>query len=61
MTSQVWGYHPKVITKKWRNIYGVDAKKLDKLKRFNLIMGLFHLVQAIIMLFLSSSVIQKNS
>lgn len=34
-----------------------DAFK--KLKRFNLIMGTFHLVQGIIMLFLATSVIQK--
>ena len=32
---------------------------LEKLKRFNLIMGAFHLVQGIIMLFLATSVIQK--
>jgi hypothetical protein len=32
---------------------------LPKLKRFNLIMGAFHLIQAIIMLFLATSVIQK--
>jgi len=34
-------------------------QKLNKLKRFNVIMGLFHLIQAVIMLFLASSVIQK--
>jgi hypothetical protein len=33
--------------------------KLHKLRRFNLIMGAFHLAQAIIMLFLATSVIQK--
>jgi len=33
--------------------------KLKKLKRFNLIMGAFHLVQGIAMLFLATSVIQK--
>lgn len=33
--------------------------KLLKLRKFNLIMGAFHLVQAIIMLFLATSVIQK--
>lgn len=33
--------------------------KLLKLKRFNLIMGFFHLIQGIAMLFLSTSVIQK--
>jgi len=33
--------------------------KLQKLKRFNMIMGLFHLIQGIIMLFLATSVIQK--
>jgi hypothetical protein len=32
---------------------------LPKLKRFNLIMGAFHLIQAIIMFFLATSVIQK--
>jgi len=32
--------------------------KLKKLKKFNLIMGLLHLIQAIIMFFLASSVIQ---
>ena len=36
-------------------------KKLEKLKRFNLIMGGFHLIQGIIMLFLASSVIQNIS
>lgn len=34
-------------------------EKLIKLKRFNLIMGGFHLVQSIIMFFLATSVIQK--
>lgn len=34
---------------------------LIKLKRFNAIMGSFHLIQALIMLFLSTSVIQKIS
>ena len=33
--------------------------ELKKLKRFNLIMGAFHLIQGIIMLFLATSVIQK--
>jgi len=32
---------------------------LKKLKRFNLIMGAFHLIQGIIMLFLATNVIQK--
>lgn len=32
---------------------------LVKLKRFNLIMGAFHLVQGLLMLFLASTVIQK--
>ncbi len=32
---------------------------LVKLKRFNIIMGLFHLVQGVIMLFLATSVIQQ--
>ena len=36
-------------------------EKLRKIKRFNLIMGLFHLIQAVAMLFLASSVIQKLS
>lgn len=36
-------------------------EKLLKLKRFNLIMGLFHLIQALIMLFLATTVIQKIS
>ena len=36
-------------------------RKLEKLKRFNLIMGGFHLIQGIIMLFLASSVIQNIS
>ena len=35
--------------------------KLQKLKRFNIIMGLFHLIQGIIMLFLATNVIQKIS
>jgi hypothetical protein len=35
--------------------------KLQKLKRFNLIMGAFHLVQGILMLFLATTVIQKIS
>lgn len=34
-------------------------EKLQKLKRFNLIMGALHLVQAIIMAFLATNVIQK--
>ena len=34
---------------------------LEKLKRFNLIMGIFHLIQGILMLFLATSVIQKIS
>jgi hypothetical protein len=34
-------------------------EKLYKLKRFNLIMGAFHLVQGVLMLFLSTRVIQK--
>jgi ABC-type multidrug transport system fused ATPase/permease subunit len=34
-------------------------KQLQKLKKFNVIMGMFHLVQGIIMLVLASSVIQK--
>ena len=33
--------------------------KLAKLRRFNLIMGAFHLIQGAIMLFLATSVIQK--
>lgn len=36
-------------------------EKLKKLRRFNIIMGGFHLVQGIIMLFLATSVIQKIS
>ena len=36
-------------------------RKLEKLKRFNLIMGGFHLIQGIIMLFLANSVIQNIS
>ncbi len=35
--------------------------KLQKLKRFNMIMGLFHLIQGIVMLFLATTVIQKIS
>jgi hypothetical protein len=38
---------------------GFRMDKLMKLKRFNLIMGAIHLLQAIIMLFLAISVIQK--
>lgn len=34
-------------------------KKLQKLRRFNLIMGAFHLAQAVIMLILATGVIQK--
>lgn len=34
-------------------------KKFEKLKRFNLIMGGFHFVQGILMIFLATSVIQK--
>lgn len=34
-------------------------EKIEKLKKFNLLMGSFHLIQGIIMLFLSYSVIQK--
>lgn len=33
--------------------------KLLKLRKFNLIMGVFHLIQAMVMLFLATSVIQK--
>lgn len=33
--------------------------KLQKLKRFNLIMGAFHLIQGVAMLFLATTVIQK--
>jgi hypothetical protein len=33
--------------------------KLQKLRRFNLIMGAIHLIQAVIMLFLATNVIQK--
>ena len=33
--------------------------KFQKLRRFNLIMGLFHLIQGVAMLFLATSVIQK--
>jgi hypothetical protein len=36
-------------------------EKIEKLKRFNLLMGGFHLIQGILMLFLSYSVIQKLS
>jgi len=36
-------------------------EKLKKLKRFNVIMGLFHLIQGIIMLILATSVIQQIS
>lgn len=36
-------------------------EKLQKLKRFNLIMGMFHFIQGAIMLFLASTVIQKLS
>lgn len=35
--------------------------RLKKLRRFNLIMGGFHFIQAIIMLFLATSVIQTIS
>jgi hypothetical protein len=34
-------------------------KSYEKLKRFNLVMGVFHLVQGIAMLFLATTVIQK--
>ncbi len=34
-------------------------EKLRKLKRFNMIMGFFHLVQGILMVFLATTVIQK--
>ncbi len=34
-------------------------KTFEKLKRFNLIMGGFHLIQGVLMLFLATSVIQK--
>lgn len=34
-------------------------QKLQKLKKFNLIMGALHLVQGIAMIFLATSVIQK--
>lgn len=34
-------------------------QKLSKLKRFNLIMGSFHLLQGLIMIFLATTVIQK--
>lgn len=37
------------------------SQKIIKLKKFNLIMGLFHLVQGVIMLFLATTVIQKIS
>ena len=33
--------------------------KLQKLKSFNLIMGAFHLIQGVVMLFLATSVIQQ--
>ena len=33
--------------------------KFQKLRRFNLIMGLFHLLQGVAMLFLATTVIQK--
>lgn len=33
--------------------------RLQKLKRFNLIMGFFHLIQGVIMLFLATTVIEK--
>lgn len=36
-------------------------ERLQKLKRFNIIMGLFHLIQGIIMLVLATNVIQKIS
>lgn len=36
-------------------------QKLEKLKRFNLIMGFFHLIQGIAMIFLATNVIQKIS
>lgn len=36
-------------------------QKLQKLKRFNLIMGSLHFIQGVIMLFLATSVIQKIS
>lgn len=36
-------------------------QSLQKLKRFNLIMGLFHLIQGVAMLFLATNVIQKIS
>lgn len=36
-------------------------KKIRKIKRFNLIMGGFHLIQGLIMLFLATSVIQNIS
>ncbi len=35
--------------------------QFDKLKRFNLIMGTFHFIQGVIMLFLASSVIETIS
>ena len=34
-------------------------ERLQKLKRFNLIMGGFHLIQGLIMAFLATTVIQK--
>ncbi len=36
-------------------------KRLQKLKRFNIIMGFFHFIQGIMMLFLATTVIQKIS
>lgn len=36
-------------------------QKLEKLKRFNLIMGFFHLIQGLAMIFLATTVIQKIS
>ena len=35
--------------------------KLQKLKRFNMIMGFFHLIQGVLMFFLATTVIQKIS
>lgn len=34
---------------------------LVKLKRFNLVMGFFHLIQGVLMAFLATNVIQKIS
>lgn len=34
-------------------------QKIEKLKKFNITMGFFHLIQGVVMLFLSTSVIQK--